>query len=69
MAKKCLLFEDKPECDDCGACDRCELYDRICINCFECLQMPKDDYAEIVIDHIEGLDENGQYVPGPKNIN
>lgn len=67
MAKKCLLFEDKAECDDCGACDRCELYDRICINCFECLNMPTDDYAEIVIDGIEGLDEEGIYRPKPND--
>ncbi len=48
----CVLFER--ECTDCGACERCPIYDRICINCFECLQedIHKADYAEIEITKI-----------------
>jgi hypothetical protein len=49
----CVLFEKY--CIDCGACERCSYYDRICINCFECLDKEireLADYAKIEITKI-----------------
>lgn len=47
--KKCVLAER--ECNNCGACeDRCEFDpNKICDNCFKCLDLPEGEYMDIPI--------------------
>lgn len=55
--KKCILYER--ECIDCGECMVCDIDpNKICDNCGKCIEV-EDDYAEILIDEIEGaVDDN-----------
>ena len=48
---ECTLYEK--ECDLCGQCDDyCPTKDKLCDNCFECLEEPSEDFAKIQIDAI-----------------
>lgn len=51
VGEPCIL-EDRT-CSECGECDRCELDSgKICDNCGDCLNEPRADYLEIIIDDI-----------------
>lgn len=50
--KECIMTDDKP-CTDCNMCDMCDLDpDKICNNCFDCIDKKNADYAGIEIDEI-----------------
>lgn len=56
MKKMCIL-EDKI-CTSCGECNMCDLdKTKVCNNCEKCLNMPKSEYYEILIDDIMNTDE------------
>lgn len=51
--KRCISHEGRV-CNDCGECDdRCELNpDKICDNCFRCLEEDSPAYAQIPISGV-----------------
>lgn len=56
---KCTLYDK--ECDLCGQCDDyCPYKHKLCDNCFECLETPSQDFAEIKIDAVILDDPKGQ---------
>lgn len=56
--KQCILHKDQV-CSDCGECDeRCELDpNKICDNCFRCLDEDTREYAQIPISGVFLNDE------------
>lgn len=50
--KECIMTDDTP-CTDCDMCDMCDLDpDKICNNCYQCIDNPDADYAGIEIDEV-----------------
>ncbi len=50
--KKCVLHPEN-NCTGCNLCNRCDLDPtKICDNCFRCLELDGQDYAEIPIAHV-----------------
>jgi len=50
--KECVMTDDKP-CTDCNMCDMCDLDpDKICDNCYKCIDNKDADYNGVEIDDI-----------------
>ena len=57
--KMCILYNRI--CTDCGECNRCDLDpNKICDNCFKCLETTEDDYIKIPL---RGVYQDEQDVP------
>lgn len=57
--KMCVLY-NRP-CDDCGECNRCDLDpNKICDNCFHCLDLETNDqdYLEIPLSKLYNKTED-----------
>lgn len=53
MSKSCIFTLNKI-CDNCGACNICDLNSNlICNNCGKCLETTSKDYKEVIIDEID----------------
>jgi len=50
--KQCVLHPEKT-CNECNACNMCDLNpNKICDNCFQCLDLDGRDYVDIPISDI-----------------
>ncbi|WP_139904589.1 hypothetical protein [Clostridium thermarum] len=64
MSKSCIFTLNKI-CDNCGACNICDLNSKkICNNCGKCLETANNDYKEVIIDEIDDINisDNNFYV-------
>lgn len=67
--KKCVLHPQN-DCTGCNLCNRCDLDPtKICDNCFRCLHLDEQDYAEIPIAHVytevdtDAFEASGEFMP------
>lgn len=58
--RKCVLYEDRSECIECGDCSICDLDpSKICDNCGKCIGLNGDlEYRVITVDGIITEDMN-----------
>lgn len=58
--RKCVLYEDRGECIECGDCSICDLDpSKICDNCGKCIGLNGDlEYLAIKVDGIITEDMN-----------
>ena len=63
--RKCILYEDRGECIECGDCSICDLDpSKICDNCGKCIGFDgSSDYLAIKVDGIITADmDQSEYI-------